>query len=134
MSRLMDFLGDANTPVAFATSDDNKPSVRFVSFKMVVDGELYFCTSKKKGMYKQLEKNNLVEVCSLPNEKREWARFTANVEFVQDLELSKKAFEVLPLLEMAYKTPENEDFVLLKMVNIDAKKQSLASGEEKIEL
>lgn len=70
----------------------------------------------------------------MPNDKREWARFKADVEFVNDLNLSKKAFEVLPLLEMAYKSPDNEDFVLLKMVNIDAKKQSLSSGEERIEL
>lgn len=50
MSKLMDFLGDANTPVAFATVDETEPSVRFVSFKMIVDGNLYFCTSKKKSM------------------------------------------------------------------------------------
>ena len=134
MSRLMDFLGDANSPVAFATSVANNPYVRFVSFKMVVDGELYFCTSKKKDMFSQLELNNRVEICSLPNSDREWARFTAEVEFVQDIELSKKAFEILPLLEKAYGTPENEDFVLLKMKNINARKQSLSGGNEKIEL
>ncbi len=134
MNELMKFLGDANTPMAVATTMDNMPYVRFLSFKMVVDGEIYLCTSKEKDFFKQLVANNALQISSLPNSEKEWVRLDANVEFVENLDLKKKAFEVLPLLKMAYQTPENSNCVLLKLVNIDAKKQSLSGKSEKIEL
>ncbi|PKK39086.1 hypothetical protein ABB02_01701 [Clostridiaceae bacterium JG1575] len=132
MKEIMEFFGDVNTPVALATVNGEVPSVRFFSFKMEVDGKLYFLTSKKKSVYHNLEKNPRVEICSLPNSKQEWVRLKATVVFDDQLELKKQAFSLLPLLEKAYGTPENEDIALFYLKDIDAKKYSLLGTVESI--
>lgn len=134
MNEVMEFLGDVNTPVAISTVDGDKPRVRFFSFKMLEDNALYFITSKKKNVFKELEKNNNIELCSLPNAESAWIRIEAKVEFVEDVELNKKAFSLLPLLEQAYQSPENEEIVLLKLVDMNIQKYTLAGKVEKISL
>lgn len=132
MKEIMNFFGDVNTPVALATINGDAPSVRFFSFKMVEDGKLYFLTSKKKTVYGNLSKNPKVEICSLPNDKQEWVRLDATVAFDESLALKKKAFELLPMLERAYGTPENEEITLFYLENIQAKKYSLSGTVEEI--
>lgn len=134
MNEVIEFLGDVNKPVAFATVDveGNKPRVRFLSFKMVVNNELYFITSKQKNVYKELEKNNNLEICSMPSPDNSWIRIESKVEFVQNIELNKKAFILLPMLEKAYGTPENEDIVLLKLNSMHIRKYSMAGKVEEI--
>ncbi|MGX8796734.1 pyridoxamine 5'-phosphate oxidase family protein [Fusibacter sp. JL298sf-3] len=132
MQEVMSFFGDVNTPVAFATSDGDKPSVRFFSFKMVEDGKLYFLTSNKKNVYSDLSKNPKVEICSMPNANQEWLRLNATVAFDDNLALKKKAFEMLPMLKKAYGKPENEEVVLFYLENIEAKKHTLSGTVEEI--
>lgn len=132
MKEIMNFFGDVNTPVALATVDGDKPSVRFFSFKMVEDNKLYFLTSKSKSVYQNLSQNPKVEICSLPNDKQEWVRLNATVAFDTCIELKKKAFELLPMLVKAYGQPENEDVVLFYLENVQAKKYSLAGTVEDI--
>lgn len=132
MKEIMKFLGDVNTPIAVATVYGDEPRVRFFSFKMEVDGKLYLLTSEKKHVYMQLKKNNHIEISSLPNDKFEWVRVNATVSFVKDVELNKHAFSLLPLLEKAYKTPENREIVLLRLDNIDARKYTLGGGSVKL--
>lgn len=134
MEEMMKFLGGVHTPVAVATVDGNEPKVRFMSFKMVEDGELYLITSKKKSVYKELVGNPNIEICSMPSEEREWVRLKAKVEFVEDVALNTKAFALLPLLEKAYGTPENEDIVLLKMVDRSAVKFSMGGKVTKLDV
>ncbi len=121
-TEIMSFLGDVNTPVAFATVDGEMPKVRFFSFKMVDGEDLYFITSKKKRVYSELCKNPHIEICSMPSSEKAWVRLNGKVEFVHDLELNKKAFALLPLLEMAYGDVANPDIVLLKVVDVCALK------------
>lgn len=132
MSEVMKFLGDAMTPVAVSTVDGDRPRVRFFSFKMVENGNLYFITSKNKDVFKQLEKNNNIELCSMPSQEKSWVRIEGKVEFVYDVELNKKAFEILPMLKMAYKTPENDEIVLLKITDMNIKKSDLSGKVEEL--
>lgn len=132
MNELMKYLGDANKPVAVATENNGQAEVRFMSFKMVEDGNLYFLTSKKKTVFKSLEKNPRVQICTLPDEEGNWVRLNAKIVFSEDLELKKKSFEILPILEKAYQTPENPDIVLLQLTEIEATKSSLGGKSEKL--
>lgn len=134
MNEVMEFLGDVNKPVAIATIDGDRPRVRFFSFKMLENKSIYFITSRKKNVFKELEKNNKVELCSMPNAESAWIRIDAKVEFIEDVSLNKKAFDLLPLLEKAYQTPENKDIVLLKLIDLDIKKYTLAGNVEEISL
>lgn len=130
MEEVMKFLGDVNTPVVVGTVFENMPRVRFFSFKMVDNGELYFITSKKKAIYKELEANNNIELVSMPNDEKSWIRIQGATSFVRNIDLNKKAFELLPLLEMAYQTPENEDIILIKIKGMSIKKFSLGGKIE----
>lgn len=134
MNEVIEFLGDVNKPVAFSTIDvgENKPRVRFFSFKMVVNNELYFITSKQKNVYKELKKNNNIEICSMPSLDNSWIRIESKVEFIQNIELNKKAFNLLPMLEKAYGSPENDDIVLLKLNSMNIRKYSMAGKVEEI--
>ena len=132
MNEIMEFLGDVNKPLAVSTVDGNQPRVRFFSFKMIENGELYFITSKKKNVFRELEKNNNIEICSMPSLDKSWIRIAAKAEFVNNLELNKKAFSLLPMLENAYGTPENDDIVLIKLVDMDIKKYNLSGNVEQI--
>lgn len=131
MKEVLSFLGDAHKPVSLATLSSGKPAVRMVSFKMYENGKIYFLTSKKKSVYKQLEQNPSLELCSLPNENREWVRLSGKAVFEDDISLKRKAFEVLPMLETAYQTPENEDVILFFVEEAKAVKYSF-SKEPKI--
>lgn len=132
MNTVKTFFGDVNTPVAVATVNGDSPSVRFFSFKMWEGDKLYFLTSKNKSVHAHLSSNPRVEICSMPNQNKEWVRLDATVEFSEDLALKRKAFELLPMLEKAYGTPENEEIILFYLKNIDAKKYSLAGTVEEI--
>ncbi|MDO4661533.1 MAG: pyridoxamine 5'-phosphate oxidase family protein [Tissierellia bacterium] len=127
MNEVMEFLGQA--PAAFATLKEDKPRVRFLGFKMEDNGNLYFLTDKRKNVYQELVKNNNVEICSFPNKDNHWIRIEGKVEFVEDVELNKKAFSILPILEQAYKSPDNENIVLLKIIDMNIRKYSM-KGEE----
>lgn len=132
MSEVMKFLGDASTPMAVSTVDEDRPRVRFFSFKMVEDGELYLLTSKKKDVFEQLVSNRNIEICSMPDSEKNWIRISGIVEFVEDIELNKKAFDILPMLKDAYGTPENKDIVLLKIKEMSIRKYSLSGSVEKL--
>lgn len=131
MKNIMSFLGDANTPIAVSNIHNGKPQVRFLSFKMIEGGKLYFLTSKKKKFLNQLVENNNIQICSMPNENNEWLRITAKVDFIEDLDLNKKAFEILPLLQKVYETPANKDIILLAISCQNIIKYSL-SGEKEV--
>ncbi len=130
MKTIMDYLGDPTQLVALSTVRDGRPSVRFFSFKMFVDGKLYFLTSTKKGIYQELLQNNHIEICSIPTEDMEWVRVQGNVKFLTDKKLLKKAFSMLDLLTKAFGSPDNPDLVLLEITNAEAKKFSMLGGEE----
>lgn len=130
LSEIMNFFGNAETPVAVATVKGNKPKVRFMSFKMLVDDKLYFMTGKSKEVYKELDLNKHIEICSLPSPEREWIRLNGEVVFVRDIKLNKKAFEILPLLEKAYQNPESEEIALFYIDKISATKYSLGKKPE----
>lgn len=134
MNEVMKFLGDVNRPVALATVDGDLPRVRFFSFKMMEDGELYFLTSKKKSIYRELSANNNIELLSMPTDEMVWMRIEGKVEFVEDASLNKKAFEMLPILEKAYGTPDNDEIVLLKIVDMSIKEFSLAGKVKDVTL
>lgn len=133
MEKVKQFFGDVHTPVAFATVENDGPKVRFFSFKMYQADRIYFITSKQKQVYQQLSRNPKVEICSLPNDRQEWVRLTGEVQFEQNLELNQKAFELLPLLEKAYGTPDNPEIALFYINNPQAQLHSMGKQPLKIE-
>ncbi len=130
IEQIMQFFGDENTPVAVSTVSGDEPKVRFMSFKMLEGDKIYFITGKSKNTYKELDKNANIEMCSLPSKDKEWVRVNGKVKFVRDVELNKKAFEILPMLKMAYGDPENEEIALFYIEDLQATKYGMGTKPE----
>ena len=67
----LDFL--RNRTFYLATVDDGKPKIRPFGAVMEFENKLYFVTSNKKEVFKQIMKNPNVCVCAC-GENREWVR------------------------------------------------------------
>ncbi len=130
IEQIMQFFGDENTPVAVSTVSGTEPKVRFMSFKMVEDDKIYFITGKSKNTYKELDANANIEMCSLPNKDKEWVRVNGKVKFVKDVALNKKAFDILPMLKMAYGDPASEEIALFYIEDLKATKYGMGTKPE----
>lgn len=125
MNEILQFLDNKPHPFFVATTENGEPRVRPFSFIMNFNGKLYFTTGASKPVYAQLQANPIVEICSVPNEKFQWMRLKGRVVFEDNLEAKKEAFKILPLLERAYKTPENPELVVFYLEDVETKISSL---------
>jgi len=84
------------------TENGDKPKVRPLGFRMLVDNEIYFLTGKSKDVYTQMLKNTSVEFVG--QNEGEFIRYYGRVVFEEDEDKSllKKAFETMPMLEQLY--------------------------------
>lgn len=121
MKKAFEFLNTHPVPFYVATTENGQPRVRPQSFVMEHNGELFFVTGKQKEVFMQLQENPFVEICSAVNSQTEWLRIRGEVVFVEDIELKRKAFEIMPLLEKAYQTPESQQMALFKIKNPEYK-------------
>lgn len=103
IKRVYDFIEEADV-VYLSTIDGDRPRCRPVSFKMFVDGKIYFGVGTFKDVYKQMEINPHVEITAyIENSDYEFIRyFGTAVGRDDDEELLEKAFEVLPFLRNIY--------------------------------
>jgi len=85
-----------------STVDGDKPKVRPFSFKMIVDDVLYFGVGEFKDCYKQMQKNNNVEICASDGQK--FLRFYGKAEFINDPKLFDKMMEIMPSVGHLYKS------------------------------
>lgn len=85
-----------------ATINNNKPKLRPLGFRMMVDGQIYFLTGTFKQVYNQMIRNNNIEF--LGHNGSEFIRYYGKVIFDEDEDKSllKKAFEKMPMLEKTY--------------------------------
>ena len=70
-----------------ATVDEGQPRVRPFGSVTEYNGKIYICTNNTKDVFKQIEKNNKIEICGMVGEG-EWIRVTA--EAIRDADLDAK--------------------------------------------
>lgn len=109
LNEVVQFLKD--NPVQYLATVDggNKPKVRPFQFMLEKDGKLYFCTSNKKDVYKELAGNPYVELCATSKDMV-WIRLSGRVVFSADMDLKEKVLEKSPLVKSLYKQPDNPAF------------------------
>ena len=71
MQEIYEFIKDCGV-YYLATTDDNVPRVRPFGTIAIFENHLYIQTGKKKDVYKQIVKNNNVELCAFKDGK--WIR------------------------------------------------------------
>ena len=64
MEEAFDFLRD-NKDVAFGTVENNRPNLRVFQVMLIIGHTLYFATSPKKQVYKQLLANPEIEILGM---------------------------------------------------------------------
>lgn len=127
MKEILDFL--AKNPAFFiATIDEkNQPRVRPFGLVMEWNNKLTFGTSTEKNVYKQLQKNPSVEICSFSPTTGEWMRISGKVAFTNDISAKKKVFEVMPDLKKIYQSEENPTLACFYIEEGEAAIYSFAS-------
>ena len=104
MKEVQEFLKSAGV-YYLATVEDDKPRVRPFGTAEIFEDKLYIQTGKKKDVYKQIEKNNNVEICAFKDGK--WIRLSGKLIADDRVEAKKDMLDKNPTLRGMY--DENDD-------------------------
>ena len=104
MKEVQEFLKSAGI-YYLATVDNDKPKVRPFGTIEIFENHLYIQTGKSKDVFKQIEKNNNVELCAFKDGK--WIRVSGNLLVDDRLEAKKDMLDKNPDLRSMY--DENDD-------------------------
>ena len=88
-----------------ATVDGEKPRIRPFGTAEILEEHLYIQTGKKKDVFKQIQKNNNVEICAFKDGK--WIRINGKLILDDRIEAKKDMLDKNPDLKGMYN--ENDD-------------------------
>ena len=109
MEEVQEFLKEAGV-YYLATVDNGKPRVRPFGTAEIFEGHLYIQTGKSKDVFKQIEKNPIVEICSFNNGK--WIRITGKLVLDDRIEPKKYMLDQNPNLRSMYSENDPNTAVL----------------------
>ena len=104
MNEVRDFLKESGM-FFIATIDGDSPRVRPFGVAEIYEEHLYIQTGKKKDVFKQIEKNNNVEICAFNNGR--WIRVSGKLILDDRVEVKKYMLDQNPELRSMY--DENDD-------------------------
>lgn len=109
MKDVQEFLKSAGV-YYIATIDDGKPRVRPFGTAEIFEDHLYIQTGKKKDVFKQIEKNNNVEISAFKDGK--WIRISGNLIVDDRVEAKKDMLDKNPNLRGMYNENDDNTIVL----------------------
>ena len=109
MKEVQEFLKNAGI-YYLATIDNNEPRVRPFGTAEIFENHLYIQTGKNKDVFKQIEKNNNVELCAFKDGK--WIRVSGNLIIDDRYEAKKDMLDKNPELRRMYDENDNNTIVL----------------------
>ena len=109
MEEVQKFLKDCGV-YYLATIDGNKPRVRPFGTAEIFEKRLYIQTGKKKEVYKQIEKNNNIEICAFKDGK--WIRISGKLILDDRTEAKKDMLDKNPSLRNMYNENDGNTAVL----------------------
>jgi uncharacterized pyridoxamine 5'-phosphate oxidase family protein len=109
MNTVIDFLKKSQVQYLATIGNDRKSKVRPFQFMLEEGGKLYFCTSNKKEVYKEMMKHPYIEFCA-SGENFSWIRLSGRAVFSNNLSIKKKIQDESSLVKSIYKTPDNPVF------------------------
>ncbi|MDP4093962.1 MAG: pyridoxamine 5'-phosphate oxidase family protein [Bacillota bacterium] len=92
-----------------ATVENNKPKVRPFGFMYEEYGRLYFCTSSKKDVYRQMKESPVVEYATTSSDMVT-VRISGTAVFTEDIQVKEKVLASSELVKSIYKTADNPVF------------------------
>lgn len=93
-----------------ATVSNNEPKVRPFGTAEIFENHLYIQTGKKKDVFKQIEKNNKVEICAFKDGK--WIRVSGKLIVDDRIEAKKDMLDKNPSLRGMYSEEDPNTVVL----------------------
>ena len=116
LQNALDFLRE-HKDVAFATCDGNLPKVRVFQIMKQEGTTLWFATSAKKDVYKELQRNPNVELLS-------WAesvsvRCVGKVVFDVEDEIKRWVYDSNPVLSRLYDSYDKLDYFRMDITAMD---------------
>ena len=93
-----------------ATIDENYPRVRPFGTAEIFEGRLYIETGKKKDVFKQITKNNRVELCAFKDGR--WLRLSGELIVDERIEAKKDMLDKNPELRSMYSEYDDNTVVL----------------------
>jgi len=109
MKEVQEFLKEAGV-YYLATIDKDKPRVRPFGTAEIFEDHLYIQTGKSKDVYKQIEKNNNVEICAFKDGK--WIRVEGKLMPDERIEAKKDMLDKNPTLRGMYNENDDNTIVL----------------------
>ena len=109
MEEVKEFLKDCGT-YYLATVEGNEPRVRPFGTVEIFEGHLYIQTGKNKNVFKQIEANNNVEICSFKDGK--WIRVNGKLVVDDRVEAKKHMLDNYPELRGMYDENDENTSVL----------------------
>ena len=109
MKEVQEFLKECGV-YYLATIDGDYPRVRPFGTAEIFENHLYIETGKKKEVFKQIEKNNKVELCAYKDGK--WLRLSGELVVDDRLEAKKDMLDKNPELRNMYSEYDDNTTVL----------------------
>ena len=109
MEEVLKFLKEAGV-YYLATVEDNKPKVRPFGTVDLFENHLYIQTGMKKDVFKQIMKNNNVEICAFKDGK--WIRLSGELIVDDRLEAKRHMLNNYPELKNMYSEEDPNTKVL----------------------
>ena len=116
MQTALDFLKQ-NNEVAFATCEDGWPKIRVFQIMKQEGTVLYFATSFKKAVYRQLQQTPDIELLSMNNKIS--VRCSGQVNFHVDDDIKKWIFDNNPVLSRLYDSYDQLAYFSMNIAEMD---------------
>lgn len=109
MKEVMEFIKEAGV-YFLSTIDEDKPRVRPFGTLEIFEDHLYIQTGKNKDVFKQIEKNNNVELSAYKDGR--WIRVSGKLIIDDRVEAKKYMLDQNPSLRSMYDENDNNTIVL----------------------
>ncbi|MBQ3689080.1 MAG: pyridoxamine 5'-phosphate oxidase family protein [Bacteroidales bacterium] len=116
MQTALDFLKQ-NNEVAFATCEGGLPKIRVFQIMKQEGTVLYFATSFKKAVYRQLQQTPDIELLSMNNKIS--VRCSGRVNFHVDDDIKKWIFDNNPVLSRLYDSYDQLAYFSMNIAEMD---------------
>lgn len=116
MEKAFDFLS-THKDVAFATVEQDKPQIRVFQIMKQEGHTLYFATSPRKEVYRQLQENPNIELLAM--EGNISVRATGRVVFDVSDNVAREIYDTNPVLQRLYKQHTDMVYFRLPVAKLD---------------
>ncbi|MBQ9979832.1 MAG: pyridoxamine 5'-phosphate oxidase family protein [Oscillospiraceae bacterium] len=119
MKKTYDFLKEC-IPFWVATVNGECAACRPFGGVMEYQGKIYIPSGNKKSVYNQIKNNPNIQITAIRQGTRDWIRVTAKAMEATSPEEKQAMFDACPVLYKRYSSPDDENFALFKLENVNS--------------